>query len=122
MRVADADPRDRHPGAGTERVLPAQLVLLALGFTGPDPGAGLLRPLGLRTGADGTLARGEDFTATGAVAPCRVYVAGDAGRGPSLIVWAIAEGRSAAAAVHRDLTGDPALPAPVTPASRALTA
>ena len=46
-----------------------------------------------------------------------VYVCGDMGRGQSLIVWAIAEGRAAAAAVDRDLVGDSALPAPVTPAS-----
>jgi len=50
-----------------------------------------------------------------------VFVAGDMGRGQSLIVWAIAEGRSAAAAVDAYLMGDSALPAPVTPTTRSLS-
>ena len=49
-----------------------------------------------------------------------VFVAGDMGRGQSLIVWAIAEGRSAAAAVDRFLSGTSALPAPIPPAARPL--
>ncbi len=123
VRLADAAPGTRDPLPGTERSLPAQLVLLALGFTGPDTSDGLSGQLGLALGADG-YARGEDFAAApqppGAGTP--VFVAGDAGRGQSLVVWAIAEGRSAAAAVHQRLTGRAELPAPVTPGDRPLTA
>ncbi|MDI5971722.1 glutamate synthase subunit beta [Streptomyces sp. SL13] len=204
LRIADTDPGTRRPAPGTERVLPAQLVLLALGFTGPDTSDGLLAQLGLRLAPDGSFARGDDFAAlttddapapsgpgedgtgtreggtgasrggagapAGATAPSTdgagaaaygtappegpatppasgtgapgsspapaedataerrtagrpaVYVAGDAGRGQSLIVWAIAEGRSAAAAVHRRLTGEPDLPAPVRPCDRPMAA
>jgi glutamate synthase (NADPH/NADH) small chain len=50
-----------------------------------------------------------------------VFVAGDAGRGQSLIVWAIAEGRAAAAAVDRYLEGETELPAPVRPTDRAIS-
>jgi glutamate synthase (NADPH/NADH) small chain len=69
-----------------------------------------VRQLGLPLHPRGTLARDRGF-ASGVEG---VFVAGDAGRGPSLIVWAIAEGRSAAAAVHRYLTGADVLPAPIT--------
>ena len=104
------------PRPGTERVLPADLVLLALGFTGPDRSNGLVDQLGLALDGRGNIARDADF----ATNVDGVFVAGDAGRGQSLIVWAIAEGRSAAAAVDRYLTGSSSLPAPVRPADRPL--
>ncbi len=108
---------DGRPGPDTERVLRADLVLLALGFRGPEPDSGLFDQLGLELDERGTVARDASF-ATGAEG---VFVAGDAGRGQSLIVWAIAEGRSAAAAVDRYLAGSTTLPAPVGPADRPMT-
>ena len=102
---------------GTEREIRADLVLLALGFTGVEP-MPLVGQLGLEVGADGALVRDERWTTSRP----GTFVAGDAGRGASLIVWAIAEGRAAAAAIDAFLTGRPsALPSPVTPASRPLT-
>jgi glutamate synthase (NADPH/NADH) small chain len=101
------------PVDGTARVLPAQLVLLAMGFTGPLR-TGLLEQLGVELDGRGNVARGADWATT---VP-GVFVAGDMGRGQSLIVWAIAEGRSAAAAVDRSLCGQTLLPAPITPTSR----
>jgi glutamate synthase (NADPH/NADH) small chain len=95
---------------GTEFELEADLVLLAMGFVGAERSA-LLSDLGVEFTARGTVARDEDF-ATGVPG---VYVAGDMGRGQSLIVWAIAEGRAAAAGVDRYLMGETALPFPVTP-------
>ncbi|MGV8964784.1 MAG: glutamate synthase subunit beta [Cellulomonas sp.] len=97
------------PIEGTEREVPAQLVLLAMGFTGPEQGS-LLEQLGLEVTARGVVVRTDDFATT---VP-GVFVAGDAGRGQSLIVWAIAEGRAAAAAVDAYLSGSTELPAPVT--------
>jgi glutamate synthase (NADPH/NADH) small chain len=101
------------PVDGTARVLPAQLVLLAMGFTGPLR-TGLLEQLGVELDGRGNVARGADW----ATSLPGVFVAGDMGRGQSLIVWAIAEGRSAAAAVDRSLCGQTLLPAPITPTSR----
>jgi len=101
------------PVEGSERVLPAQLVTLAMGFTGPQR-RGLLEALGVELDGRGNVAR-DDAWATNVPG---VWVAGDMGRGQSLIVWAIAEGRAAAAAVDRALCGDTLLPAPVTPTSR----
>ncbi|MFB7666992.1 glutamate synthase subunit beta [Kitasatospora sp. NPDC056138] len=115
--LAEAEPGDRRPRPGTERVIAADLVLLALGFSGPEHGSGLVDQLGLGLDPAGNLARDGAF-ATGTDG---VFVAGDAGRGQSLIVWAIAEGRSVAAAVDRYLTGSTALPAPVAPTDRPLT-
>ncbi|MER8158833.1 glutamate synthase subunit beta [Streptomyces sp. NPDC094472] len=109
---------DGQPGPDAERVLRADLVLLALGFRGPERDSGLFDQLGLELDEHGTVARDASF-ATGADG---VFVAGDAGRGQSLIVWAIAEGRSAAAAVDRYLAGSTTLPAPVRPADRPMTA
>jgi glutamate synthase (NADPH) small chain len=100
---------------GTERELPADLVLLAIGFTGTQPGP-MLDQLGLTRNRRGTIDCDERWqTSTPGV-----FTAGDMRRGPSLVVWAIAEGRSAAAAVHRYLGGEGQLPAPVTPASKPL--
>jgi glutamate synthase (NADPH/NADH) small chain len=99
---------------GTERDLPADLVLLAIGFEGTDAHQ-LLGQLGLAT--RGTVDCGHDWQTT---VP-GVFVAGDMHRGASLIVWAIAEGRAAAAAMHSYLGGAGSLPAPVVPGSRPLS-
>lgn len=104
---------------GTSRELPADLVLLALGFSGPERGAGgPVGQLGLAVEDRGTLARDARFTTS---VP-GVFAAGDAARGQSLIVWAIAEGRSAAAAVDHWLTGSTRLPAPIGPYDRPMMA
>jgi len=109
----------RRPRHGTSRVLPADLVLLALGFSGPERGGGSpVGELGLAVGPRGTLVRDERF----ATSVPGVFAAGDAGRGQSLIVWAIAEGRAAAAAVDGWLTGATRLPAPIGPYDRPMTA
>ncbi|WP_326776299.1 glutamate synthase subunit beta [Streptomyces sp. NBC_01445] len=109
----------RRPREGTSRELPADLVLLALGFSGPERGAGgPVGQLGLAVEDRGTLTRDARFTTS---VP-GVFAAGDAARGQSLIVWAIAEGRSAAAAVDHWLTGSTRLPAPIGPYDRPMTA
>lgn len=95
---------------GSDFQLDADLVLLAMGFVGPER-EGLLTDLGVKLTERGIVARGADFDTS---VP-GVFVAGDMGRGQSLIVWAIAEGRAAAAAVDRYLMGSTALPAPVKP-------
>jgi glutamate synthase (NADPH/NADH) small chain len=110
LRVAETEFVDgrRVPKSGTEREIPADLVLIAMGFTGPER-TQLESQLGAQFTARGNVARDAGYeTATPGV-----FVAGDAGRGQSLIVWAIAEGRAAAAAADRFLTGDTALPSPV---------
>ena len=101
----------------TERELPADLVLLALGFVGPERSP-LISQLKLELDDRGNMARDGTYAAS---AP-GVFVAGDAGRGQSLIVWAIAEGRACAAAVDKYLTGAQAsrLPALVAPTDRPL--
>ncbi len=104
------------PVPGTERQLRADLILLAMGFTGADR-AGLLDDLGVDMDARGNVARDGAY----ATSVPGVFVAGDMGRGQSLIVWAIAEGRSAAAAVDAYLMGSTALPAPIPPTARPLT-
>ncbi len=100
---------------GTERELPCELVLLAMGFTGAQR-EGLLTDLGVDFDARGNVARDASF----ATSVPGVFVAGDMGRGQSLIVWAIAEGRAAAAAVDAYLTGDTFLPTPITPTTRSM--
>jgi glutamate synthase (NADPH) small chain len=117
LHLVGVEPERRHPQPGTERVIPADLVLLALGFTGPESDGGLMEQLALRLDPRGNFARGADFGA----GQDGVFVAGDAGRGASLLVWALAEGRSAAAAVDRYLMGSTALPAPIRAADRPLT-
>ncbi|GAA4830811.1 glutamate synthase subunit beta [Saccharopolyspora rosea] len=101
------------PVAGTEREIPAQLVLLAMGFVGPER-EGLLDELGVELDERGNVARDADFMTS----VDGVFTAGDMGRGQSLIVWAISEGRSAAAGVDRYLTGRDVLPAPIAPTDR----
>ena len=99
----------------SEKEIPAQLVLLALGFTGPEKSE-LLSQLEVEIDDRGNIKRDDDYATTSE----GVYVCGDAGRGQSLIVWAIAEGRSAAAAVDRYLTGHTQLPFPLEPTARPL--
>ncbi len=101
---------------GTEREIPAQLVLLAMGFLGPQ-GTGVVEQLGVELDERSNIKRDKHFMTS---VP-GVFVAGDAGRGQSLIVWAIAEGRSAAQGVDAYLTGRSALPRPVNPTDRPLT-
>ncbi|MGA2827553.1 MAG: glutamate synthase subunit beta [Streptosporangiaceae bacterium] len=101
------------PVAGTERDLPADLVLLAMGFTGAERSA-LMADLGVEFDARGNVARDGKY----ATSVPDVFVAGDMGRGQSLIVWAIAEGRSAAAALDTHLTGATVLPAAIPPTAR----
>jgi glutamate synthase (NADPH/NADH) small chain len=117
VKVAETEFVDgkRLPKAGTERIIPADLVLLSLGFTGPEP-AGITEQVSAEFDGRGNVARdGYYMTNTEGV-----FVAGDAGRGQSLIVWAIAEGRACAAAVDKFLMGRTILPAPVAPTDRAL--
>ena len=97
---------------GSDFELGADLVLLAMGFIGPER-AGLLSDLGVDLTDRGNVARNQDFETS---VP-GVFVAGDMGRGQSLIVWAIAEGRAAAAGVDRFLMGHTALPAPIGPSA-----
>ncbi|GAA0392279.1 glutamate synthase subunit beta [Microbispora corallina] len=110
------------PIPGTEREIPAGLVTLAMGFLGPERGP-LLDGLAALAGDPaaffdprGNVARGKSYE----TAVEGVFAAGDMGRGQSLIVWAIAEGRSAAAAVDRYLSGRTALPVAIPPTARPL--
>jgi glutamate synthase (NADPH/NADH) small chain len=95
---------------GSDFELEADLVLLAMGFVGPER-EDFLDKLGVEYNERGNVKRDDNFQST---VP-GVFVAGDAGRGQSLIVWAIAEGRSAAAAADKFLTGSTLLPAPIVP-------
>jgi glutamate synthase (NADPH/NADH) small chain len=101
------------PIEGTDREIPAQLVLLAMGFVGPERGP-LLTDLGVDLDPRGNVARDGEW----ATNIPGVFTCGDMGRGQSLIVWAIAEGRSCAAAVDGWLVGDTQLPAPILPTDR----
>jgi glutamate synthase (NADPH/NADH) small chain len=103
------------PIDGTGQTYDANLVFLALGFTGPEQGP-MLDQFETRMTNRGNVARNDDW----ATNVDGVFVAGDMGRGQSLIVWAIAEGRATAAAVDEWLMGDTLLPTPVTPRSTAL--
>jgi glutamate synthase (NADPH/NADH) small chain len=105
------------PVPGTVQDLPADLVLLAIGFEGTEDGP-LMSALQLNRNGRGGVDCDQDWQTT---AP-GVFVAGDMHRGASLIVWAIAEGRSAAASIHAYLGGDGLLPAPVHPAAVPLSA
>ncbi len=117
VRVSRVDGRRVvEPVAGTLRSLPADLVLLAIGFAGTEAGP-LLDELGHDVAASGTVDCGPDWQTD---VP-GVFVAGDMHRGASLVVWAIAEGRAAAAAIHAYIGGAGPLPAPVVPGSRPLT-
>ncbi|HEX2858339.1 MAG TPA: glutamate synthase subunit beta [Propionibacteriaceae bacterium] len=99
------------PVEGSERELPAQLVLLAMGFVGPERD-GVVSQLGCELDARGNIVRDENYETT---VP-GVFACGDAGRGQSLIVWAIAEGRGCANGVDAFLNGKPSdLPRPIGP-------
>jgi glutamate synthase (NADPH) small chain len=99
---------------GSDFELDCQLVLLAMGFTGPENP--LPDQLGVDRDARSNVARDERY----ATNVDGVYVCGDMGRGQSLIVWAIAEGRACAAAVDEALMGFTALHSPVAPSARPL--
>ena len=93
---------------GTDSVLPCDLVLLAMGFLGPEQ-TGMLEQLGVELTERGNVKRDRNWmTSVGGV-----FTAGDMQRGQSLIVWAIAEGRSAARGIDLFLMGSSDLPAPL---------
>jgi glutamate synthase (NADPH/NADH) small chain len=100
---------------GTDFELPCELVLLAMGFVGPQR-AGMLDQLGVKLDPRGNVARDDRFMTS----EPGVFACGDMGRGQSLIVWAIAEGRSCAAGVDNWLMGDTLMPAPIAPTARPL--
>ncbi len=113
VTIADGRPT---PVPDTERVIPAELVLFAMGFTGPER-TGAAEQFGAEFDDRGNIVRGADFASSRR----GVFVAGDCGRGQSLIVWAIAEGRSVAHEVDAYLRGEPSrLPRPVDPTTRPL--
>jgi glutamate synthase (NADPH/NADH) small chain len=118
LRLVEVDAKFQ-PVEGTEHVIPAELVLLAMGFTGPEQ-PGLVTQLGVDLDERGNIVRDLDYASSVE----GVFVAGDAGRGQSLIVWAIAEGRAAAASVDKFLNGKTTttLPAPILPTERPVTA
>ncbi|MFZ9722257.1 MAG: glutamate synthase subunit beta, partial [Ilumatobacteraceae bacterium] len=103
------------PVPGTRTELRADLVLLALGFVGPEKGS-WLDQLGVALDSRGNVARTDDYRTS----VDGVFVAGDMGRGQSLIVWAIAEGRAAAASVDKHLMGSSSLPSPIVASARPL--
>jgi glutamate synthase (NADPH/NADH) small chain len=104
------------PVDGSEWEIECQLVLLAMGFTGPQT-EGLIDQLGVGLDARGNVVRDDEWQST----VDKVFVAGDMGRGQSLIVWAIAEGRSVAASVDRYLDGRTDLPEPLRPTDRPMS-
>jgi glutamate synthase (NADPH/NADH) small chain len=118
LRLVEVEMRDGRfqEVEGTEREIMADLVLFAMGFTGPEK-EGLLSQLDVDLDERGNVVRDDAYMSS----VDGVFVAGDAGRGQSLIVWAIAEGRAAAAGVDRYLTGTTTLPAPIPPTERPLT-
>jgi len=91
---------------GSEKILPCELALLAMGFTGPEQG-GMLDQLGVELTDRGNVARDKNWMTN----VDGVFTAGDMQHGQSLIVWAISEGRSAAASVDKYLMGETDLPA-----------
>jgi glutamate synthase (NADPH) small chain len=113
-RVIDGRPTFERV-AGTETDFPADLVLLAMGFTGPERSP-MLEQFGVELNDRGNVGRDASWRTN----IDGVFVAGDMGRGQSLIVWAIAEGRSAAAAVDHFLTGSTLLASPIAPTAAPL--
>lgn len=105
----------RVPKEGTERVVPADMVLLALGFTGNESDE-LVEQIHTDLDKRGNVARDDTYMTT----VDGVFACGDAGRGASLVVWAIAEGRACASAVEKFLTGSTRLPFPVAPSTQAI--
>jgi glutamate synthase (NADPH/NADH) small chain len=100
---------------GSEKEIKADFVFMAMGFTGPEKSS-LINQLEVQLDERGNIKRDANFQTSEE----GIFVAGDAGRGQSLIVWAIAEGRSAAAAVDTYLTGATQLPSPIEPTSKPL--
>jgi glutamate synthase (NADPH/NADH) small chain len=100
---------------GSNRVIPVDIAFLALGFTGPETQV-LNNQLDLELDGRGNFGRNDSY----ATKVDGVFVAGDAGRGQSLIVWAIAEGRSVAAHVDSFLSGSSTLPIPVAATAKPL--
>jgi len=117
LQLVEVEPHEGgfRPVAGSTREIPADFVFLAMGFVGPERG-GLIDQLGLGLDARGAIVRDAGYRSE---VP-GVFVAGDAGRGQSLIVWAIAEGRAAASAVDAHLMGETNLPAPIPATARPL--
>jgi glutamate synthase (NADPH/NADH) small chain len=117
LRLVDVEMQDGRfvEVEGSEREIPAELVLLAMGFTGPEQD-GVVDQLGVDLDQRGNIVRDAAYMSS----QPGVFVAGDAGRGQSLIVWAIAEGRAAAAGVDTYLTGSTTLPVPIPPTERPL--
>ncbi|MBB4931032.1 glutamate synthase (NADPH/NADH) small chain [Lipingzhangella halophila] len=118
LKLVDVERTDKgfEPVEGSEREVPAGLVTLAMGFVGPQK-EGMLAQLGAELDGRGNVVRDDEYATT----VDGVFCAGDMGRGQSLIVWAIAEGRSAAAGVDRYLTQQPStLPAVIPPTERPL--
>ncbi|MFM7771714.1 MAG: glutamate synthase subunit beta [Acidimicrobiaceae bacterium] len=103
------------PVEGSQRELKADLVLLALGFVGPEKSS-WIESLGLKFDERGNIARNDFYMSS----VSGVFVAGDMGRGQSLIVWAIAEGRAAAASVDKYLMGHTDLPSPIVASAKPL--
>ena len=103
------------PIEGSQRELKADLVLLALGFIGPEKSS-WIESLGLKSDERGIIARNDSYMSS----VSGVFVAGDMGRGQSLIVWAIAEGRAAAAGVDKYLMGHTDLPSPIVASAKPL--
>ena len=103
------------PVEGSEFELECELVFLAMGFVGPEAG-GMLDQFGVELDTRGNVHRDQQWSTN----VDGVFVAGDMGRGQSLIVWAIAEGRAAAAAVDVYLMGETLLPAPILPSAAPL--
>lgn len=118
LRVAETEIVDgiRTPKAGSETVIPADLVLLALGFTGPTAQIEITET-SLEREQGGALKRAANYASN----IDGVFIAGDAGRGASLIVWAIAEGRAAAAEIDEFLEGQTILPKPIKPTDRGIS-
>jgi len=119
LRLVDVQMVDGRfePVEDTEREIPAQLVLFAMGFTGPERD-GLVEQLEVELDERGNIRRDRHYMSS----KDGVFVAGDAGRGQSLIVWALAEGRACAAGVDWYLSGSTNLPAPIPPTARPVMA
>ena len=117
LQLVEVEPHEGgfRPRAGSQVQIPADYVFLAMGFTGPEKG-GMVDQLGLSLDPRGAIVRDAGYRSEAE----GVFVAGDAGRGQSLIVWAIAEGRAAAAAVDEFLMGSTNLPAPIRATARQL--
>ncbi len=116
LKVVSVAPGENGPFTrqpGTERVIPADLVLISVGFLHPDTTT-LVDQLPVDLDGRGNVARNDKF----ATSQDGVFACGDAGRGQSLVVWAISEGRSCAAAVDEYLTGSTELPAPIVASKR----